>query len=51
MVAILAWGQTGYDCAKYLVEHNIKPKEYRVHSMNYAGAENIRQIMDKFLET
>jgi hypothetical protein len=38
--------KTGYDCAKWLVENNMLPEEYRVHSMNPVGALNIRFVMD-----
>lgn len=38
--------KTGYDCAKWLIERGILPKEYRIHSMNPAEAMNIRFAME-----
>lgn len=38
--------KTGYDCAKWLVENNLLPEEYRVHSMNPVGAMNIKFVME-----
>lgn len=37
--------KTGYDCAKWLIERGTLPKHYRIHSMNPAGALNIRFVM------
>lgn len=45
-------GRTGMDCAKYLVdqciERNIKIPNFSVHSMNPAGRENIRSLLNGF---
>lgn len=38
--------KTGYDCAKWLVENGLRPSEYRVHSMNPVGAQNIKFVME-----
>lgn len=38
--------KTGYDCAKWLVEGNLLPKSYLVHSLNPVGAQNIKFVMD-----
>lgn len=38
---------TGYDIAKYIVEHNIPIEGFRVHSMNPVGGWNIRQLLKK----
>lgn len=37
--------KTGYDCAKWLIEQGKLPKEYKVHSMNPVGRENIHFVM------
>lgn len=42
----LGQGKTGYDIAKWLVEYNIKGN-FRVHSMNPVGRNNIRQLLLK----
>lgn len=38
--------KTGYDCAKWLIENGLRPKEYLVHSMNPVGVLNIKFVMD-----
>lgn len=42
--------KTGYDCAKWLVEHcmdnGLKYPAYEVHSMNPVGAERIRSYIE-----
>lgn len=38
--------KTEYDCAKWLIENNLLPKEYRIHSMNIVGAKNIQFVME-----
>jgi hypothetical protein len=48
-------GKTGYDFAKWLIEHdmntNTMPDDFifTVHSMNPAGAENIRRYIFNYL--
>lgn len=42
--------RTGYDCAYWLVQNKIPVKKFRVHSMNPAGAERIRNLMNDYLE-
>lgn len=37
--------KTGYDCAKWLVENELMPEEYTVHSMNPVGKQNIEFMM------
>lgn len=39
--------KTGYDVAKFLIEHEIKVK-YRVHSMNPVGRANIEQLLNHY---
>src|SRR5690349_6428977 len=45
-------GRTGMDCAKYLVEQcidrNITLPRFSVHSLNPAGRENIRALLNNF---
>lgn len=49
-------GQTGYDFAKWLVEHDMNthtmPKDfkYTIHSKNPIGAEHIRGILENYLK-
>ena len=38
--------KTGYDCAKWLVENSLLPKEYRIHSLNPVGAMNIKFVLE-----
>lgn len=40
--------ESGYDVAKYIVEHQIKIKGYRVHSMNPVGVLNITQLLEHY---
>ncbi len=44
--------KTGYDCAKWLVDYcidnDLKLPECLVHSMNPAGGENIKSLLDNF---
>jgi len=42
--------ETGMDCAKWLVEQNIVPVDYNVHSANPVGAENIRVYIKNWIE-
>jgi len=37
--------KTGYDCAKWLCENGLKPKQWLVHSMNPTGKANIIQLL------
>lgn len=41
---------SGMDCAKWLVENDIVPKGYNVHSANPVGAANIDGLMRQWLE-
>lgn len=40
--------KSGYDIARYIVEHQIKNIEFRIHSMNPVGQYNIRQLMERY---
>lgn len=40
--------KTGLHCARYLIEHNLKPLGWVCHSMNPVGKANIRAEMEKF---
>lgn len=40
--------KTGYDIAKYIVEHKIPIDFYQVHSMNSVGRFNIEQLLDHY---
>ena len=44
--------QTGYDCAKWLVEYCMKTNqplpEYQVHSMNPIGKLNIQSLLESY---
>lgn len=39
--------ESGYDCARWLIEHRYRVKFWRVHSMNPVGRENIRFVLAK----
>jgi hypothetical protein len=49
-------GKTGYDFAKWLIEHDMNTDTmpeyfaYRVHSKNPVGAKNIQTILDNYLK-
>lgn len=44
--------KTGYHCAKWLIEYcidnKINPPDYLVHSMNTAGASNIKYLIENY---
>ena len=44
--------ESGYDCAKYLVEycieHNLPLPKFSVHSQNPVGKENIERLLNNF---
>lgn len=48
----LGEGKTGYDCAKFLVEycldHRIEKINFRVHSQNPVGKENIEHLLNNY---
>ncbi len=49
----LGEGKTGMDCAKYLIKKELAIKDFRVHSMNPIGRENILGLLrnwKKFME-
>lgn len=44
----LGEGRSGYDIAKYIVEHNIPIAGFHVHSMNPVGRANIEQLLTHY---
>ena len=44
----LGLGKSGYDIAKYLVEHNIDIAGFTIHSMNPVGRKNIYQLLTHY---
>lgn len=40
--------KTGYDICKYIVENNIRDVQYRIHSMNPVGRDNMEQLMSHY---
>lgn len=40
--------KSGYDFAKYLLEHNIKIGGFKIHSMNPVGRHNIYQLLTHY---
>lgn len=48
----LGMGETGFECAKFLVnyciDHNLKLPDYKVHSQNPVGKENIEKLLEHF---
>ena len=44
--------KTGYHCAKWLIDYcidnNVEPPHYLVHSMNTAGATNIKYLIENY---
>jgi hypothetical protein len=46
--------ETGLDCMKwminYILENNLPPPKVLIHSMNPAGAENMKQLFNNFLK-
>lgn len=53
----LGIGNNGYDCAKFLVNYDIKHKvlskdfKFNVHSANPIGAKNIQCYLDNYLRS
>lgn len=39
--------KTGYDVCKYIIENNIKCDEYRIHTKNPVGRDNMYQLLYK----
>lgn len=39
--------KTGYDCAKWLVENNLVPKQFSVHSWNISGGYRIGMLLEE----
>jgi len=42
--------KNGYDCAKWLVEHNIMLENFNVHSANPVGRDNIISLLNNYKE-
>ena len=44
----LGQSKTGYDVAKYILEHHFPLYGFKIHSMNPVGAQNIRQLLSHY---
>ena len=44
----LGEGKTGYDIAKWMVEHNVCPQHIYCHSANPVGRFNILQLLEHY---
>jgi hypothetical protein len=42
--------ETGMDLAKWMARQGIKPAEYKVHSANVSGAENMRRFLNGWMK-
>jgi hypothetical protein len=42
--------ETGMDLAKWMARQGIKPAEWKVHSANVSGAENMRRFLSGWME-
>lgn len=40
--------KTGYDICKYIIENKIKCKEYRIHTSNPVGRDNMYAILNRY---
>lgn len=40
--------KTGYDIAKFIVEHGIKIRQINIHSANPVGRDNIKQLIKHY---
>ena len=40
--------KTGYDVAKYIVEHNIHIPYINIHTMNVVGGDNMEQLLKHY---
>ena len=40
--------KSGYDCAKWLVENNIVIENFKVHSANPVGKQNIESLLNNY---
>lgn len=43
--------KTGYDICKYIIEHDIWCKEFRIHTRNPVGRDNMVQLLKKNTNT
>ena len=43
--------KTGYDICKYIIEHNIKCSEYRIHTSNVVGRQNMTQLLSRYTDS
>lgn len=48
LTTIYGESKSGYDVAKYIVEHKINIGSFRVHSQNPVGKFNIEQLMERY---
>ena len=42
---------TGYDICKYIIEHNIQCPEYRIHTSNIVGRQNMTQLLSRYTKS
>ncbi len=42
--------KTGMDCAKWLIQEDIVVENFNVHSANPVGAENIRSLLNNWIQ-
>ena len=40
--------KSGYDICKYIIENNIKCSEFRIHTMNPVGRENMMHLLKRY---
>lgn len=42
---------TGYDICKYIIEHDIQCPEYRIHTSNIVGRQNMTQLLSRYTKS
>lgn len=47
----LGEGKSGYDICKYIIENNIQCNEFRIHTRNPVGRDNMIQLLRRYTKS